>query len=968
MRYASLLLMIILCAFKNQAQSLVTGKIADSKAGTPLPGVTVKVKSTGKAVSTNSEGVFKIEAQDKDILEITNIGYKTQMITVKGMSELTVLMEASTAELSEIVFVGNRGVARSKTESPVPVDVIKINQVGESTAKPDLMSQLNMAVPAFNYNKQSGADGADAIDLASLRGLGPDQTLVLINGKRQHQTAYVATAGTRGRGNSGTDMNAFPEAAIDRIEVLRDGAAAQYGSDAIAGVINIILKKDIHHLSFTTGVSAYDDHKYNSLNSMDPSQYYTGSKIDGKTFEIGLDYGLPIGKQNGFINFAGNFLTQGKTFRQVPDTNISTNLGKALPVDAIRRAFGDGAVTSGGVMVNSEIPIAGSRSTFYFFGGYNRKHSNVYAYTRNFSANNFFDYSGPQKTPTDANGNLIYVPSIMRIYDPTPGQVDTLNEYFNPQEDVYITDVSFAAGLKGTMGTGWDWDISNVIGSNDFHYFGNKTFNASLPVDEVATLTRFDDGGYKLLQNTASLDISKHFANVAKGLTLSFGSEFRYENYVIYHGEYNSYADVDTALRYYPSIGASKHPASGSQGYPGYQPSDAVNASRTNIAGYLEAQLDVTDRWLIDGAARFENYSDFGFVNTYKFATRYKITDNFNLRGSVSTGFRAPSLAQIHFSNTNTTVQNGNLVYTKYVPNTSPIAKAAGIPSLTQETSFNSTIGFTWKPFHNLSITIDGYIVQIKNRIVVTGQFGPDIEAIAPYLTQYNVDQVQFFANAVNTTNTGLDMVLDYNKRLTAKSNFKILFAGNLQNINIDKISIPTALNDSYLHQQSFYSTREQYFLRASAPHSKFALSMEYSINKFAVGTHITYFGMLTTQGFGYASLPGATAGGPGSQGISDQGLGYDPYVTTDDGKSVVPENFVFHGKATTDLYVSYKFSKHFTWYLGVDNVFNVHPDESVVQNARLASADDSESGGPFDSVQMGFDGTRLFTKLALNF
>ena len=963
-----LFLGLCLCCYILSAQQLITGRIIDSKSGVPLSGATITVKSSKKGTFTSSDGVFKVMANPNDVLEITSVGFKSQSFSLKGVADVVISLEASSAELSEVVFVGNRGVPRSKTESPVPVDVIKVNQIGESTAKPDLMSQLNMAVPAFNYNKQSGADGADAIDLASLRGLGPDQTLVLINGKRQHQTAYVATSGTRGRGNSGTDLNGIPESAIDRIEVLRDGAAAQYGSDAIAGVINIILKRDVNKLSVITGISGNDDHKYNSLNNMDPSQYYTGSQIDGKAFSIGLDYGLRIGKQNGFINFAGNFLTQGKTFRQVPDTNITTNLSKALPVDAIRRAFGNGAVTSGGGMVNSEIPIAGTRTSFYFFGGYNRKHSNVYAYTRNFSNNNFFGYAGPQKTPTDLNGNLIYVPSIMRIFDPTPGQIDTLNEYFDPQEDVYITDASFAAGFKGTIGRGWDWDISNVIGSNDFHYFGNKTFNASLPVNEVASLTRFDDGGFKLLQNTTDLDVSRHFPNAAKGLTLSFGAEFRYENYQIYAGEYNSYADVDTAARFYPSTGATEPPASGSQGYPGYQPSDAVNASRTNVGGYVEAQLDVTDRWLVDGAARFENYSDFGFVNTYKFATRYKVTDNFNLRGSVSTGFRAPSLAQIHFSNTNTTVENGNLVYTKYVPNTSPIAKAAGIPSLTQETSLNSTIGFTWKPVHNFSITVDGYIVQIKNRIVLTGQFGSDVEAIAPYLQQYNVSQVQFFANAVNTTNTGLDLVLDYTKRISHNSNLRILFAGNLQNINIDKISIPPALNDSYLHQQSFYSTREQYFLRASAPHSKFAFTLEYSVNQFAIGTHITYYGQLTTQGFGYSSVPGAPAGGPGGAGISDQGLGYDPYVTTDDGKSVVPEDFVFHGKATTDIYASYKFSKHLTWYVGVDNIFNVHPDESVVQNARLASADDSESGGPFDSVQMGFDGIRLFTKLAINF
>jgi iron complex outermembrane recepter protein len=968
MRPVLIIASLLFSSYSIFCQSVISGKVIDSKTGAPLPGVSIKVRSSKNGTTTNNEGQFKIAAIASDVLEISSIGFVAKTVSVGAGSNLSISLDPSTAELSEIVFTGNRGAGRSKTDSPVPVDIIKVNQVGITTAKPDMMSQLNMAVPSFNYNKQSGADGADAIDLASLRGLGPDQTLVLINGKRQHQTGYVATSGTRGRGNSGTDMNGFPEAAVDHVEILRDGAAAQYGSDAIAGVINVVLKKDVNHLSFTTGVSGYYDHKYNSANSMDPSQYYTGTQLDGQTLNMGLDYGFSIGKKGGFINFAGNFLTSTKTYRQVPDTNITTNLANALPVGAIRRAFGDGQVTSGGVMVNSEIPIAGTKTSFYFFGGYNRKHSNVYAYTRNFSANNFFGYAGPQKTPTDLNGNLQFVPGIMRIYDPTPGQIDTLNEYFDPQEDVYITDMSMAVGLRGTIGHGWDWDLTNVIGNNDFHYFGNKTFNASLPLPEAVTQTRFDDGGFKLLQNTATLDLNKHFSNVAQGLTLSFGTEYRYENYIIYAGEYNSYAQVDTAIRYYPSIGESKYPASGSQGYPGYQPSDAANASRTNVALYAEAQLDITDRWLVDGAARIEDYSDFGFVDTYKFATRYKLTDNFNLRGSISTGFRAPSLAQINFSNTNTTVQNGTLVYTKYVPNTSPIAQAAGIPSLKQETSLNSTVGFTWKPMHNLSITVDGYIVKIKNRIVLTGQFDSSIAAIAPYLEQYNVADVQFFANAVTSTNTGLDIVFDYSQRLSNKSSLKILLAGNLQNITINQINIPAALNIDYFHEQAFYSTREQYFLRASAPHTKGLLSVEYNVDKFGVGAHITYFGKLTTQGFGYSSLPGAPAGGPGGAGVSDAGLGYDPYVTTDDGKSVVPEDFVHKGKATTDLFASYRFSKHLTWYLGVDNIFNVHTDLSVVPNARLATADDTESGGPWDSVQMGYNGLRLFTNLAINF
>jgi iron complex outermembrane recepter protein len=951
---------LLFCSSLLFAQKTITGKITDKSTGSPIVGASVKVKGSSKGGTTNADGIFSIQASPQDILIISNIGYTPQTLAVPETSFMTVILEPSSTELTQVVFVGSRGAGRVKTESPVPIDVIHVAEVGQTTARPDLMSQLNIAVPSFNYNKQSGADGSDANDFASLRGLGFDQTLVLINGKRRHLSAFVNQVGTRGRGNSGTDLNAIPEQMIDRVEVLRDGASAQYGSDAIAGVINIILKKDINHLNITTGGSAYDDHKYNSLNFVDLSQYYTGARLDGAAYTLGADYGASIGKSGGFIHFGGNFLTQGKTFRAEPDTNMSTN-PKALPTNTLRRAFGDGAVTSGGGMVNAEIPIAGTRTKFYFFGGYNKKLSTVYAYTRNFSAN-------PQKFPTNPDGTLIYDANIMKVAGSSDGTINSDNVYYNPQEKVYITDKSFALGFNGTVGHDWDWDISNVIGNNDFHYHGYKTFNASLDNTPNDLKTNFDDGGFAFLQNTLNLDVSKRFADVAKGLTFSFGGEYRYEHYKLYAGEPDSYG-YPTPAKFFPNLTTDsvKSPASGSEGYPGYQPSDEVKAHRTNVGGYVDFALDVTDKWLVDAAARFENYSDFGFVNTYKLATRYKLTDNFNIRGSLSTGFRAPSLQQINFSNTNTNIIGGQLVYVKLSPNYSPITKAAGIPKLTQETSANGSLGFSWVLGPELTATVDGYWVKLKHRVVITGNFDGSIPAIAPYLTEFNVSSVNFFANAVNTTNTGVDVVLDYHKKW-GQNRFKALLAGNIQNISIDKINIPTALGDTYAHQQAFFSTREQAFLKASAPRAKVALALEYSIQKFGVGAHFTYFGKVVTQGFGYSSVPGATPGGPGGAGISDSENGWDPYVTTDDGKSVVPENFVHNGKITTDLYLSYKVSKNLVWYAGVDNLFNVHPDLSVVPNARNASAYDSESGGPFDSIQMGFDGMRIFSKLSFNF
>ena len=263
----------------------ITGTV--QSAGKPVQGSTVQALPYGNSTTTDGEGKYSLalKAGTYNVV-VSAIGFEKKTINVQlADGESKVLdfdLVISSESLREVIVVGSRGAGRTKIESPVPVDVINVNSVDATTAKPDLMSQLNQAVPSFNYNKQTGGDGSDAIDFASLRGLGFDQTLVLINGKRRHLSAFVNEVGTRGRGNSGTDLNAIPEASIDHIEILRDGASAQYGSDAIAGVINIVLKKNVGHLTVNAGFSGYDDQKYNTLNNVDPSQYYTGKNLTGK--------------------------------------------------------------------------------------------------------------------------------------------------------------------------------------------------------------------------------------------------------------------------------------------------------------------------------------------------------------------------------------------------------------------------------------------------------------------------------------------------------------------------------------------------------------------------------------------------------------------------------------------------------------------------------------------------------------
>ncbi|ULQ56227.1 TonB-dependent receptor [Flavihumibacter rivuli] len=924
-----LLLGMLGCTLLYAQRTAITGKITD-KTGNPLSGASVRVKATKAGTTTNEAGQFSVQAAKGDVLEITMVGYQPASVTVGESTDISVTMESAVTDLSGVVLVGTRRAGRVKIETPVPVDVVNVGQVALPTARMDLTSIINYSAPSFNYNKQSGSDGADHIDLATLRGLGPDQTLVLVNGKRRHQTSFVAVFGTRGRGASGTDLSALPVGAIEKVEILRDGASAQYGSDAIAGVINLVLKKSVGKLDANIGWSGYYDKEFNPAFKPELGQYVYGNKVDGSTFSANLNYGVGIGKNGGFINFTGNYITQGKTYRQVLETDEASD--KWLPTNIYRRAHGDGSLDAGGIFMNMELPFANSKTTFYAFGGYNSKKSDAYAFTRNWSAR-------PERFPTDANGDLIEVPGI--IFTTSDGE-----QYYNPHIQTKIKDYSISAGLRGKMGAAWDWDLSNTLGSNDFHFYGDKTFNASLGPNQ----THFDDGGFNFLQNTVNLNFSRGFDNIAEGFSLALGAEFRSERYKITAGEEASYKNYDP----------NGDKAGGSQGFPGYQPDDEVNATRSVLGVYADAELDITKRWLVSGAVRFENYSDFGATFNGKFATRYKITDNFNLRGSVSTGFRAPSLMQINFSSTFTTVQGGNISEVKIAPNYSPITRAAGIPELTQEKSLNASLGFSTKLSSALTLTVDGYLVKVKDRVVLSGQFSaddPDIDPVlAAEMNRLNVGLAQFFANAVNTTNKGIDLVLEYNKSFGSK-NFRALFTGNFQDMTIDDINVPEKLDATDDLRATFFTEREQAFLLASAPKSKFGLNLEYNWKKFGIGTRLTYFGKVRLLGYGDGTEDDFTP--PFSRGD------LYAYVPADDDGRPVKDEYNYGGKLVTDLYASWHLTKAVSLYFGADNLFNVHPDLSVVKEARWW-AFNNETGGPWDAVQMGGNGLRLFARVGI--
>ena len=703
---------LFLVAFKgvfSQSQ-IISGTVTDQK-GNPISGATLSINSiqieakyapkfSKLTTSASNQGTFQINAPYGAALQISSVGYISQTIKINS-NQLTIILLEDIEQLTEVISLGTRRINREKLESVVPVDVVKYNQIGITTARVDLESNLNYAIPSFNYNRQSGTDGSDFLDIGTLRGLGPDQTLVLMNNKRYHPTALVSLFGSRGRANSGVDLNSFPAIAVDKIEVLRDGATAQYGTDAIAGVINIGLRNNTDKWNIVVDFSAYYDYKYNSSLYNQNNDYVAAGPVDGQTLYFGLNKGWKWGKRGGFINVSFEILNQDFTFR-APNPKDS-----ALGVTIYRRAFGDGSYTKLSGFYNAEIPLSDKNPTIklYSFGGYTQKNSSSYEWTTNYS-----NGDGSDRFPVYPDGTIIPSP----IYRKTN---DGLTTYYNPFIESIITDINDVIGLRGETKTKWNWNLSSNIGYNDFHNYDNQTFNASIIGD--ATKNYFDAGGFNFTQWVNDIDFTKSFGKIghAGGLNVAFGTEARLERYEIYAGEVLSYATIPSNL---PS---GQQQVGGAQGFPGFSALDVTVASRTNVGVYGDVEWTPFKPWNLEVAVRAENYSDFGAVLVGKFATLVKVSKFVNIRGSFSNGFRAPTLAQINFKHTLIAFINKQLVQERLVDNNDPIARAAGIPKLKQETSLNFSLGFTWKPLNNLNITVDGYYIQIKDRVIFTGNY-----------------------------------------------------------------------------------------------------------------------------------------------------------------------------------------------------------------------------------------------------
>ena len=922
------------------------------ESSTPLPGVNVVIEGTTIGTTTDIDGEANIAAPADATLVLTFIGYASQQVAVDGRDNIEVQMQPDLSELQEVVVIGSRNQNRTVTETPVPVDVIPLQDVVESAPQVEISQILNYIAPSFSSNRQTIADGTDHVDPASLRGLGVDHVLVLVNGKRRHPSSLVNVNGSVGRGSVGTDLNAIPAAAIERIEVLRDGAAAQYGSDAIAGVINLVLKETTDQVFF----------------SGTAGQQYEG---DGEVAQFNTNFGFDVGER-GFINLTGQYQYRGRTDRagewtgsvystdwdgespsiyaenfmagalspfnvgqrltqeeanRINEANAFTNNLTEAEEEALinqnggRRAFsmvvGQSEAVNASAMLNSAFEVSENHE-FYLFGGLSARRG---------LATGFYRLPNQSRTLTSVYPNG-----------------------FLPEINSNIFDASLSGGLRGNVGN-WYADFSHTYGTNSFDFLITNTSNAS---QGNSTPTSFNAGGFRFQQNTTNIDFSRYFDDaLGAGINVAFGGEYRVENYEIVAGEEASYRNygvvnlVDTAadgtlfVNDQASTNIFYDRPGGSQVFPGFQPANELQQSRSTVAGYADVELNFTENFFLDAAIRFEDYTDFGSTFNWKLAGRLAATDNLAVRAAVSTGFRAPSLPQRYFNNTSTifTLQDGVNVPNEVgtFRNDSRIAQLFGIPSLTNESSFNLSAGVVWNVAENFDITVDAYQIDVDDRVVLTSQFSPgSSEEIASILASVNAGRAQLFTNAIDTRTRGIDIIADYNTDL-GEGSLRATLAANFTETNVTNVDIPETLQAD---PEAFFDREERGRFEDATPQSKVSLLLDYRLNRFVANVFLVRFGEVYAR----------------TQDIETDAEG-NPIVDSNNNPVFIDQRFT--PKVVTNASIGYNFTETVNLTIGASNLFDVYPDENRKE---------FRSGERFvysrRATQFGFNGGYYFARL----
>jgi len=784
----------------------------------------------------------------------------------------------------EIVVTGTRVAGRTKLDTASPVDVLSGSSL-RNQGTTELGAALASVAPSIDFPRPSAVDGTDAIRPATLRGLSPDQTLVLINSVRSHTSALLNINGSVGRGSAATDLNTIPTVALDRIEVLRDGASAQYGSDAIAGVVNLQLRQARSGGGVSTTYGFYDT----DVDTARDDRHVSGEHTVSVSGWQGLGFG-----SDGYLTISGEFINRQPTNRADLDPRVTPN--------AITGRFGDPLVTQYSVFANFGSSIGGGWK-FYGWAGYQDRDTRSAAFPRLASSTAVPALAATSTTPA------VPAISVAQLYPQYPNG-------FLPLINTKSRDLNTALGLKGDVG-GWDVDLNVSYGRNKI---GFRTLNSANFTYGAASPTNFSDGALIYDQLVGGIDVSRKL-DVFQSLNVAFGVEGRREGFQIQPGEVSSYA-IGTAYNYAQA---------GAQGFGGFSPVNAISKHRQNGSAYLDLEAQVTDKFLVGIAGRGEDYSDFGTTGTGKVSLRYDFAPWFALRGTASTGFRAPALQQQYFTSVASVIQNGSPLLTGLYPSTSPVAKALGGLPLKPEKSTNLSLGTVIRS-GGFDLTVDGYYIKIRDQIGLSENIqGSFSSAVATLLAPYGVSAARFFINGLASTTQGIDAVAHYRLKSEGAGTFDFTVAGNVNKIDVTKVPTTTsALNPApVLFARSRILTLEE-----GTPGEKITGTIDWSLDKLGATARVTYYGDVNQPG------------------------------TLNDGTGDIHTG----QKAITDFELRYQPKKGAQIALGVNNLFDIYPDKTSLKLTSLGASLNPTGvvGFPFYSP-FGFNGRYLYARVGFN-
>ncbi|CAH0995293.1 Vitamin B12 transporter BtuB [Emticicia aquatica] len=822
----------------------VNGTVKDAT-GSGVPGAGVKIKGTTKGTSTGAAGEFKLDGvAENATLEISAIGYETQSVSVPASGDLSIILKDAATSLDEVVIsVGSRNSKRTLTDTPLPIDIVSTADL-KSTGQTTFDKALQYRVPSFNTVQTPVNDATSLLDPYEIRNMGPSRTLILINGKRKNSSALTYIQTSPGRGESGADISAIPTEAIKRVEILRDGASAQYGSDAIAGVMNIILKDRFEYGSVT-------------LNSG------VTHKGDGGVAGITLNNGANFGEK-GYINYTVGLSHVGLANRPgvvSAEAEADGDLGFGAPLSDVQAFLklkpdagninGSPETAAAKFSVNGGVGI-GANSELYYTGAYVFK-----------KVNSFANYRTPYWRTSD--DGLLHAAGT-----PYLGYVPTFEGDLN--------DYNGTIGVRSEK-NGWKSDVSFTVGGNKQLYTVSNSRNRGLGKNSPI---QFKPGGYEFSHKVGNIDLSKA---LSEKVNLSVGSEFRAEEFTIIAGDTASYAT-----------------APGADSFPGISAANAKTSTRYNFGAYVGLGIDITKDFLIDGTARLEKYSDFGNAFVWKISSRYKFADDkVTLRASISTGFRAPSMAQSNLQLAQASFVPGQGIQTKgIVNNNSPQAFLLGVPKLKAENSVNFTAGLGLNPTKNFSATLDFYSIKVDNRIILSSEIaagsGAQAAALNKILEDNGIVAVSFFVNGINTLTQGLDFVANYKNVVLGKGKLAFNFAGNytLKNAKVGEALTPSLIKAA---GQSIIDATQEALLLTSRPKYKAILGVDYVVGKMNFNVNNTLFGPTTFR---------------------QNGLNANLKT-------------VFDPKIVTDLGANFQLGKSLTLGLNINNLFNIMPKWNLV-------------------------------------